>query len=490
MSDKDKVRIIGEQEIGENSIEEAMNESVEFFQYSTGISKAVSIPRSSVRVASRNTISSQGCEVPPYNPTELLRYKALDSTYQTCIEIKANTIVGLGHAFRYKDIDKRKDILDFIANPNRNTSDSFTSILKTMYADLEVFHNAYLEFVKSGDTLAIYNLPAKDMYIKSKTNALGEGLREIDKFMYIPSDTTQAIAYEPYPVNGKTKDGIHYVIHFKIASQENLYYGKPDTAHLFDLVKQSYLSDQYNINFFSNGGQPAWAILITGGKLSKKSYQAIKDFIDNSLKGVDNAHKMLFLSVPNVQAKITLVPLSKSIDEQFISLNDKVQFKIALKCHVHPKLLGLSSGGNFGGGSAGIADLKLYIETVCVPEQLYVNEIINRFLKNEFGIDAEFELKIMNISNEKDDAMIANIYWNMKDNKGNEVISINEVRKRFLRMKPIDMKETVIDESKENKNGLEIKPNAAGDVRTKNNKSLDIGDGEQINNLDPEKNKK
>ena len=63
---------------------------------------------------------------------------------------------------------------------------------------------------------------------------------------------------------------------------------------------------------------------------------------------------MLFLPTKVIK----LVPLSKSIDEQFITLADKIQFKIALKCRVHPKLLGLSQGGNFGGGSAGITDLE------------------------------------------------------------------------------------------------------------------------------------
>lgn len=484
--DNDKVILIGESEVKDNSIETLFDEGVtEIMPIS--LSKSISLPKSSVRVASATYIRNRKCVLPPFLASEIARYKALDSTYQQCVDIKVNTIVGLGYKIGSKNADERADIKAFFQTPNRNFSETFTSIIKNMYKDFETTKNGYLEYIKSGKTRAIYYLPGKDMYIKPKENANGDLTREVEYYYYIPMDYTEPVAYVPYPADGKTKDNVRYCIHFREGSQDDIFYGKPDTAHLFDLIKQSYLSDQYNINFFSNGGQPAWAVLITGGKLSKKSYEKIKEFIDNNLKGVANAHKMLFLSVPNEKAKITLVPLSKSIDEQFISLSDKVQFRIALKCGVHPKLLGLSVGGNFGGGSAGISDLKLFIETICQPAQDYIEEIINKFLLNEFGIDCEFNFKVMNIINEKDMAMIANIYWNIMDEFGNHSVEMNEVRKEFLNMKEIVLKTERIDKPKND--SVSIKTNLSGDTRTTDNSSLDIGDDSDASNLNPEKNK-
>lgn len=481
------VKVVLEKPIAENSIETEMEGAEEIFF--APISKSIGLPKSSVKISAPDTIRGYGCVLPPYNPSQILSYKALDATYQTCIKIKADTTIGLGYSFGYKDIDKEKDIVSFFETPNRNFSDTFTSILKNNYTDLELFDNAYLEFVKSGNIRSIYYLPAKDMYVKPKVDSSGATLRDVDKYMYIPEGIGKPIEFEPYPVSAKTRDGVHYCLHMKRPSQENMYYGKPDTAHLFDLIRQSYLTDQYNINFFSNGGQPAWAVLITGGKLSKKSYEKIKQFIENNLKGVANSHKMLFLSIPNEKATIKLIPLSKSIDEQFITLNDKIQFKIALKCRVHPKLLGLSQGGNFGGGSAGITDLKLFMETISQPEQNTVVEFINKFLRLEFGINCEFDLKGMNISNEKDDAIIANIYFNMVDEFGNRVMSINEIRQIFLHLKPIDLKTTNENESETERMGnLEISPNVDGEVRTNDKSDLGIGDGQASNNLDPNKN--
>lgn len=485
----EQVKVIGEEEIGANTIEKSMEGIVELINMPAfSVAKTLSLPKSSIKVAGTKTIEDNGCILPPYHPAEILRYKSLDTTYQTCIALKVDTIVGSGYSFGYKDIDEREDIKSFFKSPNRNFGDTFTSILKNVYTDFELFNNAYLEFVKSGNKRAIYYLPAKDMYIAPKVSN-GVMTRDIEKYCYIPAGNKTTIDYVPYPADGKTKDGVHYCLHFKAPSQESLYYGKPDTTHLFDLIRQSYLSDQYNINFFSNGGQPAWAVLITGGKLSKKSYEKIKEFIENNLKGVANAHKMLFLSVPNEKAKITLVPLTKSIDEQFLSLSQRVQFRIALKCRVHPKLLGLSVGGNFGGGSAGITDLKLFMETVAEPQQNYIVEFINKFLEFEFGVNCEFDLKSMNISNEKEDAVIANLYWNMVDAAGNRVLSINEIRQMFLRLKPIDLMETPKDEKETDELGnLKIEPNREGETRTNDNTDLGIGDGEQTNNLDPNKN--
>lgn len=477
------IKVLSEKQIHSNTVEEELAGAEEIFF--APVSKSIQMPRSSVTVAQPNSIKLNGCIVPPYNPATILSYKGLDVTYQSCIGTKVDATVGLGYSFGHKNIESEKSVVDFFAMPNRNFADTFSSILRGVYTDIELFKNAYIEFVKSGKIRSIYYLPAKDMYIKPAIVG-GKYTRDIDKYVMISDNNSQPTYFEPYPTNGKTKDGVHYCLHLKVPSQENLYYGKPDTSHLFDLIKMSYLSDQYNINFFSNGGQPAWAVLITGGKLSTKSYQKIKEFIENNLKGVANAHKMLFLSIPNEKATIKLIPLSKSIDEQFITLNDKIQFKIALKCRVYPKLLGLSTGGNFGGGSAGITDLKLFIETVVKPEQSFIQEFINRFLKLEFGVDCEFTLNGMNISNEKDDAVNGNMYFNMTDENGNRVLSVNEVRHKYLHMKPIDLKTT--PENEETGDKTKVSPTKDGELRTNDNSNLNIGDGQSANNLDPNKN--
>ena len=38
--------------------------------------------------------------------------------------------------------------------------------------------------------------------------------------------------------------------------------------------------------------------------------------------------------------------------------------------------------------------------------------------------------------------IIANMYYNMVDEFGNRVLSVNEIRQMFLRLRPIDLKDT------------------------------------------------
>jgi capsid portal protein len=360
------IKIIQEKQVDEASLEQMLGEDVSI--YSFGVTKKIGAPVSNVRVANRDSILANGCLVPPYNAATYMYYASLDTTLQTCMQLKANTIVGLGYHFGAEEVKIPKKLKELFLAPNANISDTFPQILKNIYYDIDLFANAYLEYVKSGSKKAIYYVPAKDVYVRPKLDKHRNPLPVVESYVQISEDNRVMSEFAPFPANGKTKDGVHYLIHFKRNGQSSLYYGSPNKAAVFNLAHQSYLADQYNVNFFSNGGQPAWAILITGGKLSKKGYEKIKQFIDNNLKGVGNAHKMLFISLPNEKAQVKLVPLSKAIDEQFLSLSEKIQYRIAQYQQVHPKLLGLSVGGNFGGGSAGVADLKLFIETVYAPE--------------------------------------------------------------------------------------------------------------------------
>lgn len=195
------------------------------------------------------------------------------------------------------------------------------------------------------------------------------------------------------------------------------------------------------------------------------------------------------MSFPDEKAKVNMVKLSQAIDEQFITLGDKIKLNIALKKGVPPKLLGISQGGNFGGGSAGIADMQIYIETISKPDQGYLEDVLNNVFYLEFGIDPRISFNTIDISNAKDDAIIANMYWNMFDEYGNRVLGINEIRNRFLKLKSIDLVHTDIDESKLQDLEPTISVNEQGKPRS-NIGELDSGDRGDINNLNPDKNKK
>jgi len=88
--------------------------------------------------------------------------------------------------------------------------------------------------------------------------------------------------------------------------------------------------------------------------------------------------------------------------------------------------------------------------------------------------------------------VIANLYWNMVDEFGNRVLDVNEIRTRYLHLKPIDLIHTTTDES-ENQNKENTDPNMTiteqGKITSRNGE-LHSGEKEDINNLNPDKNKR
>lgn len=101
------------------------------------------------------------------NRMRILLYKRLDSTYQACLDVRANTIVGNGYEIRHKDIKDTSQLMGtFIREPNANIGETFTSILKNMFIDLDTFYNGYIEFVKSGSARGIILCSSKNMFIR------------------------------------------------------------------------------------------------------------------------------------------------------------------------------------------------------------------------------------------------------------------------------------------------------------------------------------
>ena len=421
----------------------------------------------------------------PYDINELLAFYNGSQTYQTCISIKANTTCGLGYFFN-KDIkDLPKPMQDFLKAPTDEIGKTFSRTLVSLYTDFELFGDAYLDVVRYGKTVKFRYMPSRDMFSVQDENGYGNlvGYRSISR-----TDGTNTFVMsrssiiKPFPTDGKMKDGVHYIVHFSKPSISNKFYASTNKSELHDVIRLNILSDQYNTNFFSNGGQPSWAILATGDRISPKMLSAIKENMISELKGVENSHKMLFINLPKEKADIKLVPLSKEIDAQFLSLGEKCQFRIALACQVLPKMLGLSTGGNFGGGSAAMGDLNSFIQIVSIPEQQYFQDVLNIVFATCFNLDDTYiTFNCMDTSTEKDDAITHGMYFGMVDDCGNRVYDVNDVRQKLGR-NPITLKTERIST---------VKSPITTTIDGAPESNIDLNEGvkESITNLDPDKNK-
>lgn len=423
----------------------------------------------------------------PYDTNELFAYYNASQTYQTCISIKANTTCGLGYYFNQPHKSLPVNLRNMLEHPTDNIGETFTQILTTVYADLELYHDAFIGVVKVGNTFKMYHMPSETMYVvPSYLNGVkqrriaGYKIIEFNKGTLGINMSESQMLY-PFPVTGKLIDGRFYVVHLKKFAKNNLYYGTPMKRELHDIIRLMILSDKYNTNFFANGGQPSWAVLATGDKINKQMLENLKAMIGTNLKGVENAHKMLFLNLPKEKAEIKLIPLSKEIDAQFLSLGERLQFRVALTCQVLPKMLGLSAGGNFGGGSAAAGDLSSFIQIVSIPEQKYVQDVLNSMFRVMFKSGIEITLACMDVSTEKDDAITDNLYFNMRDEFGNRVMGINDIRVK-RGMGDIELRTTLIDDNKEKE---EVQVGLDGQLSADGN--LNEGERGNLGNLDPDK---
>jgi hypothetical protein len=80
------------------------------------------------------------------------------------------------------------------------------------------------------------------------------------------------------------------------------------------------------------------------------------------------------------------------------------------------------------------------------------------------------------------------LYDSGVDANGNRVLDVNEVRTRYLHLKPIDLVHTPQDETNDDSD-TNMSVNENGSPRSDTG-ALDSGQRDDINNLNPEKNKR
>jgi PBSX family phage portal protein len=92
--------------------------------------------------------------------------------------------------------------------------------------------------------------------------------------------------------------------HFKQHSMNNVY-GLPRWIGNLTSVMGSRMSEEVNWLYFDNKGIPPLAIVFSGGRLSSDGTEKIADFIETSIKGEENFHKILIIEAEseNPEAK-------------------------------------------------------------------------------------------------------------------------------------------------------------------------------------------
>jgi capsid portal protein len=372
----------------------------------------------------------EGCIPHPVNMFNLAVLADSDPTHRACLDLKASMVVGIGYEFLNKKAKENKKFKEFIESPNLSNYKSFQDILDAIAFDYFTFGNCCLDFIKLDDNYALYNIIARDIYVKpEKKNGqivpgLAKSYHQITKEGY----TAEFLSLQR---KQEMLEGKHYLAHMYNYSPSSSFYGIPCYLAASPNISENVLIRKYGIRFFYNSARPDMMLLISNGDITEEEVKKITDQLTQHHKSVDNSHRFFILSVEGENAKLDLKELSKTMDGQFLKEADKNRDEIIRLHQIPPKLMGVSSSGSLGSGSETIGALKSFVEISIAPQQVKFEHFINKVLYSMFGFNPEIKLKQIDLTNAKDDAIIYTMLSKIIDVDGKPAMTTTEIREKL-----------------------------------------------------------
>lgn len=366
-------------------------------------------------------VKQHNCMETPVYGRALALFAEQSPYHARCIAVKANCVAGLGWTLT----GEAPEVERFIANleePLENT-------LKKLWYDFELFGRLGLELVHIGGKLkAMYHMPVQDLYVTA------------DRQMYwqlMPDAKEQGFTAYGYD----HKPGVHEIICLNEYTPRSGYYGLPRYMGALQSMAVNYKIGEFNIKFFDQGGMPDLAIIVEGGAFDKETEKEIQEAL-RSFKGIDNAHRTLYLPVTQPNVKVRIEKLSDIKDGSFRLLRQDNRDEIVSAHGVPPRLAGIVVSGSMGGSGEAAGQMQIFKETELNPKQATLERFINNLFIREFGQDPGFKLKPMDITTALEDAQRHQIYVSAG------IMEANEVRQE-LGLQPMeDNMEKLLDQLK------------------------------------------
>jgi capsid portal protein len=236
---------------------------------------------------------------PPWNLYELANYYDTSFANHAAIDAKVENIVGLGYDFVISDktqlrleqsmdedqrararsrIERAKiELRDWMES--LNDDESFTSVMTKFFTDVQATGNGYLEIGRTttGEIGYVGHIPATTIRVRRQRDGFVQIIGQ--KVVYFRNFG----AKNPNPVTGDPRP--NEIIHYKIYSPLNTYYGIPDIMSAISSLHGDQLATQYNIDYFANKATPRYIVTLKGAKLSADAEDKLFRFLQTSLKG-------------------------------------------------------------------------------------------------------------------------------------------------------------------------------------------------------------
>jgi len=256
--------------------------------------------------------------------------------------------------------------------------DSIFSLLEKTIRDIVLFGNAFWETIVD----EIYHIPAWTMYRSE-------------------SGWVQIVGNER--VNYTLDD----VWHFHTSSMLSSFYGSPSYLSILLSIELMATITKYNSNFFVNNGIPDFAIITEGGVLSPTAETNIQRFLRSHFKGYENAHKTLYLPVPEgMSVKFEKLQSDSLKDMQFMELRNACIAEI-IACHgVPPRLMSIQIPGSLGGTGEAEGEKQIFYQTRILPMQNIFAGQLDAFFQQRLGKKTDIEFEPFDYSDSTSDLVL------------------------------------------------------------------------------------
>lgn len=314
----------------------------------------------------------------------------LNAYHARCLSIKATCSVNLG----LNVIEGNEDeVMARLAQVNED-GESLVQVLHRAALDYETTGNGFVECVRGQGGLVeeLYFCPAMYTYRRPRGSNT--------PFLY-RGPAGGVVEYQRFTPGATDPQSL---IHFNQPTQASRYYGLPEWRGVVADIELDYYATLYSQKFFINSGIPDLVILVEGGQFDAETEAKVVEFVRQNFKGVDNAHRTLYLPINDSDVKVRFEKLapdnawSAPVEKIRESCRDRI-----LSGHgVPPRLAGVVTAGQLGGGGEAEGQLGIFQETTIAPRQRMFAEQLNRLLP-EMGIKATVAFETLDTSaSEKD----------------------------------------------------------------------------------------
>lgn len=376
---------------------------------------------------------------PPYDLDNLAGLYDTSAIHNAAVNARVMNTVGLGYRFTETTKSKRKlekaqassDRLSRVRKQIQDTKEQLEEIFENLNEEetfIETIVRVWLDVITTGNGYLEIgrNNSGKIGYIGHVPSVLVRVRRRRDGYVQIAkSNKIQAVFFRNFqdeetadPINSDPRP--NELIHFKIYSPNNTYYGVPPAISAAAAIVGDKFAKEYNIDYFENKAIPRYAVLVKGAKLSHKSKQELVNYFRQEVKGRN--HGTLVIPIPasiGQNADIKFEKLEASVqDASFDKYRKSNRDEILVANRVPAPKVGVYDNANLAVSRD--AD-KTFKTQVIGPDQALIEKKLNRLIA-EFTDVVKIEFERIDLVDEDIQSRIHDRYLRT------EVISPNEVR--------------------------------------------------------------